>query len=123
VPLARLAPGRLGSTLRLEGFGQYSVSVDDGRSVVRQRFIRHEMPVPPANQAPIAESWLEQGLLSSWSAAHAGALEGERAGRRHALLALAVGLFIVMLVYERQVVGGPWLRRQASRFRADPAGA
>ena len=113
VDLRLHSPGQMRADLMLDGFGQYALTVADRGSMTRFRFLHHPQQVSPRADPPIAQDWLNDGLLRLW---HPGVLESlnDASNWRSLLLALATFLFVLLLALERLdrdwkegLLGGP----------------
>jgi hypothetical protein len=105
IELQLQSPGQFSADMRLDGFGQYVVTVADRGSNTRFRFVHHlQQALPPAGR-PIARDWLDNGLLRLW---YPGALDSlnDASHWRSWLIGLAACLFVLLLGLER--LGRDW---------------
>lgn len=99
IDLQPRSPGQLGADLQLDGFGQYSLTVDDGTITTRHRFLNHPNDFNSRNDPPIAMNWLDDGLLQLWQPGSLGKLQNKNNWRSW-LIGLALLSILLLLSLE-----------------------
>ena len=66
VDLQPRSPGELQADLRLEDYGQYSLSIDSGSETIRYRFLNNPVYRASPDVPPIAQTWLDNGIIQLW---------------------------------------------------------
>ena len=100
IDLQPQGPGQLAAQLQLDSFGQYSLTVDDGSTTTRHRFLNHPSEITFLNDPPIARIWLDDGLLQLWQPESLGKLQN-KIDWRSWLVGVALLSFLLLLALER----------------------
>ncbi len=110
------AAHRYRATAPVDGFGQFTVIVEDGPVTARQRFLHQPVNEPAPQGRPLAEQWLGDGLVRLWAPDSLQTLA--QAGHwREWLIALALLGFLLVLVLERLPAGALQLRARRTKTR------